>query len=91
MKKEYTFLTLKICLWVLIIGWMSVILTDYLLVKNKKEPIFCIKNEVIASSDGNTHICTGLGYKYYNAIKETYVMKKFIPFWSEPKLDDTNE
>lgn len=91
MKKGYIYATLKVVSWVLIIAWMSVVVVDYFKVKNEKEPIFCIKNEIIEVDNGTTKICTGLGYKYYNVVNEDYIIKKFVPFWVDPKLDDVNE
>ena len=83
MKKGYTVAALRIIIWVLIIGWMSIVACDFLRAKKSKDPIFCIKNDVITEEDGNTYICTGLGYKYYSTVKESYVMKKFVPFWAD--------
>ena len=66
-------------LWVLVLAGIVILLTDYTLVKSGKDPVFCIKYEV----KGNTSICTGFAYKYYNTKGDGYVRKKFIPIWQD--------
>ena len=36
---------INIILWVILLGWMIICLTDFYNVSNKKEPMFCIKKE----------------------------------------------
>ena len=77
-------------LWTLVAIGIIIIFTDYSLVKNDKEPIFCLKRETKQNVDGNTTICTGFAYKYYNTVGEGYVSKKFIPIWQKG-IEDTHE
>ena len=68
---------------------VGITLVDFFMVKNNKEPIFCISHEVVENSDGNTNICNGLLYKYYDTAGDGYVSKKFIPIWSNE--EDSHE
>ena len=55
---------------VVLVGWLSLLLVDYLNVKQNKDPKFCLKTETIEHSEHRkTKICIGIGYKvqhYYN-------------------------
>ena len=77
-------------IWILVIGVIAIIFTDYTLVKNEKEPKFCLKKETINNNNGRTDICTGLGYKYYNTVGNGYISKKFVPIWHDEE-EDLNE
>ena len=65
------------------IAWVSLVLIDFLRVKENKEPKFCIKTETVKHSNSQkTEICTGLGYKvqnYYDDGKHTAT--EFGPFF----------
>ncbi len=89
MKGKVIFRVISTIFWIICAIIVCMTVTDYLMVKNKKEPIFCLSHEVIENSDGNTNICNGILYKYYDTVGDGYVSKKFIPIWS--KLDDTHE
>ena len=90
MKKNKVFGFISGILWLLVLGCFGIIITDYTLVKKDKEPMFCLKREVKEIPNGNTTICTGLGYKYYNTIGKGYVSKKFVPIWQKDS-EDSNE
>ena len=77
-------------LWIIVAIGIGIIFTDYTLVKQEKDPIFCIKREVKQNVDGNTEICTGFAYKYYHTVGKGYVSKRFIPIWQKD-VEDTHE
>lgn len=78
---------LDIFLWVVLIAWMLVVVIDYVKVVNEKEPVFCIKEEVLEYSDGSVDSCTGLGYKVYKYNRESYQAIEFGPFWTKVRND----
>lgn len=74
---------INIVLWVIVLGWMAVCITDFLKVQNEKDPIFCLKKETVKYSDGNVSVCTGLGYKTYNYNRSCFKAIQFGPFWTK--------
>jgi hypothetical protein len=89
MKKGRIFKIISSILSLICLIVVGITLVDYLMVKNNNEPIFCISREVKENIDGNTNICNGLLYKYYDTVGDGYVSKKFIPIWS--KEEDSHE
>lgn len=79
----------SIVLWILCTIVLGITIIDYLLVKNSGEPIFCLSHEVIKNSDGNTTVCNGILYKYYDTVGDGYISKKFIPIWKN--IEDNHE
>ena len=80
---------IKILLVVLLIGWVSLVLTDYIRNSNGKDPIFCLKRTTKKYSDGKVYICTGLGYKSIRYDRKSIDAIEFGPFFinerTEPK------
>ena len=89
MKKGLIFKVISTILWIIVFILTAVTVTDYMLVKNEKEPIFCLSRDVKEVSFGKTYICNGILYKYYHTVGDNYVSKKFIPIWN--KSEDSNE
>ncbi len=76
---------LNIVLWIVVIAWMAVCVTDYIKVQIEKDPIFCIKKETIEYIDGNVYSCLGAGYKIYDYDRDTLKALEFGPFWLKEK------
>lgn len=74
-----------IVLWLILFGWMSVCVIDYINVVNEKEPKFCINNSVNEYDDGNVYVCTGAGYVVYHYDRNSYKGYEFGPFWTEDR------
>ena len=88
-KKNNIFIkVLDIVLWVVLIAWMIIVVIDYVRTINSKEPIFCIKEEVIEYQDGTVNSCTGAGYKVYEYNRESYQAIEFGPFWKKVRNDE---
>ncbi len=80
---------MNIVLWVILIGWMVICLTDFYNVSKEKEPMFCIKKETTKYDDGTVDMCLGLGYKVYNYKRASYSAIEFGPFWSSDRSAET--
>lgn len=86
-KKSIIIKILDIVLWVILIGWMAIVFTDYFKVTNEKDPIFCLKEETIQYEDGTVESCTGLGYKVYEYKRDSFNAIEFGPFWAKDRSD----
>lgn len=80
---------LNIIFTIIFIGWISILLIDYMNVSKIKDPKFCISHEIKDYTDGLVEICNGLGYKVYKYDRVNYKAIEFGPFWLEEK-DPTN-
>ena len=91
-KKKNVFVKiLDIILWIVLISWMLIVVIDYVRTINSKEPLFCIKKDVIEYEDGVVNSCTGLGYKAYEYNRESYQAIEFGPFWIKVRNDDVKK
>lgn len=81
---------LNVILWVVLIGWMAICLTDFYNVSKEKSPIFCIKKETTTYDDGTVDMCLGLGYKVYNYKRDSYNAIEFGPFWTNDRSAESN-
>lgn len=91
LKKEKSIISrvLNIILWIVLIAWMALVVTDYLQVKNEKEPKFCwFNSKTTEYSDGKVTECTGLGYKVINYKRATMNAIEFGPFWVKDRTAD---
>ncbi len=72
---------------ILLVAWLSIILVDFLKVKEYKDPIFCIKKQTVKHTDNRkTEICTGLGYKVQNYYEDNkHVATEFGPFFIDDR------
>lgn len=70
---------------IVFLGWMTVLLIDYVNVSKGESAKFCINNAIKDYTDGSVEICTGLGYKVYKYNREGYKAIDFGPFWMEEK------
>ena len=75
----------KILLIILLIGWVSIVFTDYFRNVDGKDPIFCLKEETKKYSDGEVYICTGLGYKAFRYERKSIDGTAFGPFFIKEK------
>ena len=78
------FKTFFVCL---IVGWIVIILIDYINARKERTPYFCLKTEVKEYSDGKTTICTGLGYKIYDYNRQSINAIEFGPLFTKEKVD----
>lgn len=84
--KRIVKIILNVVFWVAIVGLMIVWLTDFIMTKNSKEPIFCISNKTHVFDDGTVEECTGLGYKIYNYDRSSMSdAVQFSPFFVKMK------
>ena len=75
----------NVILTIVVFGVVGMALIDFLKVNQEKEPMFCIKKEVIKHEDGTVDVCTGIGYKVYQYKRESIKGSEFGPFWIEEK------
>ncbi len=81
-KKSLVSRILNIILWVVLLAWMALVVTDFIQTKNEKEPKFCWFNKKTTEySDGTVTTCTGLGYKVINYKRASMNAIEFGPFW----------
>jgi len=60
-------------------------ITDFIRVRNEKEPMFCIKENVYNYEDGTVDECIGLGYKVYEYKRESITGVQFGSFLQKMK------
>lgn len=75
----------NVILTIVVFGVVGMALIDFLNVNQEKEPMFCIKKDVITHEDGTVDVCTGIGYKVYQYKRESIKGSEFGPFWIEEK------
>ncbi len=81
---------INIVLWLLLFAWMAFVFTDYLKVKNNKEPKFCWFNKQTTKyEDGQVTSCMGLGYKVIKYDRKSFNAIEFGPFWIEDSSEKT--
>lgn len=74
---------INIVLWVVVLAWMAICITDYIKVQNEEKPIFCLNKETVKYDDGNVYVCNGLGYKVYNYDRECFQALQYGAFWTK--------
>ena len=84
-KKHIIVSVFNFILTIQIIGVVGMAVIDFINVNQEKEPMFCIKKEVINHEDGTVDVCTGVGYKVYQYKRESIKGSEFGPFWIEEK------
>ena len=89
-KKEVALTIIKkiwdIVFWILVICLAAIWISDFILVKQDKDPKFCIKTQTIETENGNIESCTGIGYKVFKYhTKGNEGAREFGPFWQEPR------
>ncbi len=74
---------IQILIIVLIIGWLALVVIDFLAVKDNKDPKFCLSIKDIEYADNKTtNVCTGLGYKVYKYYEnDKLTATEFGPFF----------
>ncbi len=81
---------LSILFVIILLGWLALVVTDFLRVRDNKEPKFCLSNKTVEHADNSkTEICTGLGYKvqkYYENGEHTAT--EIGPFFIKDKKAD---
>lgn len=91
LKKEKSIISriINIFIWIILIAWMAIVVTDYLQIKKDKEPRFCwFNNKTTEYSDGVVTECTGLGYKVINYKRASMNATEFGPFWTKDRTKD---
>ena len=81
---------INITLWVILIAWIIICFTDFILVKTENEPIFCTFSKTTDYEDGTVKSCYGLGYKVYNYDREDFSGLEFAPLWGKDKSPQKN-
>lgn len=80
---------MNIILWIVLLGWMAVCITDFIQVQREKKPIFCLtKMKTVKYNDGTVQSCVGVGYKYFKYDRKSYKAIEFGPFWSKDRSAD---
>ena len=78
--KKTLILILKIAILLFLFFWIVMVFTDYFRVRQNKNPMFCISKVEHEYDDGNTYICTGLGYKMIRYNRDCLAATEFGPF-----------
>ena len=89
--KSFILRLFDILLWVLLLGWMAICITDFIQVQREAKTVFCRKFEVTEYPDGTVESCTGLGYKVFYYKRTSYKAFEFGPFWSKDRSADNNK
>ena len=90
-KEKSTFSKIfNVILWVILVAWIAVCLTDFYKTHKEEEPIFCIKKETAKYQDGTVDSCTGLGYKIYHYKRKSFNGIEYGPFWSKDRSAEKN-
>ena len=64
------------------VGLAIIWITDFINVKNDKDPIFCISQKTHTFDDGTVEECVGLGYKVYDYNRTSLSYgRQFGPFF----------
>ncbi len=71
----------NIVFWVAITGLAIIWITEFILVNQEKEPMFCLETTIHEFEDGTVEECTGIGYKVYEYDRETLKATEFGPFF----------
>lgn len=88
-KKSVVFKIINIVLWLLLIVWMSLVLLDFVNIKNNKDPKYCWFNKRVTEySDGSVTECSGIGYKVIKYERSSYNAIEFGPFWIKDRTKD---
>ena len=74
-----------ILLWVVILGWAAVCITDFVQVQREEKTVFCRTFEEEKYDDGVVRSCTGLGYKVFYYERSCYKAFEFGAFWSKDR------
>ncbi len=73
----------NIIFWVALIGLAAIWLTEFILVRNEKEPMFCLEEKTHEFTDGTVTECIGLGYKVFDYNRTSINATEFGPFFIE--------
>lgn len=84
-KKSIIGKIINVLLWILVLGWMAIVLLDFFAVNKQEEPRFCISQGETKYSDGYVKWCTGLGYKVYEYKRKCFDAIEFGPFWTKDR------
>ncbi len=74
---------LNVTLWVIVLAWMAISLTDFIRTYLDKDPIFCLKEETHKYDDGEVYICTEIGFKFFRYDRASYTARQFGGFWTK--------
>ena len=81
-KKSLISRIINIILWIIIIAWATLVVTDYINVNKEKDPKFCWFNEKTTKyDDGEVTECMGIGYKVIKYNRTSFKAIEFGPFW----------
>ena len=83
--KELRSKVINITLWVLLVGWIAICFTDFILTKTENKPVFCTFSKTVEYEDGTVKSCIGLGYKVYNYDRDSFTGIEFAPLWGKDK------
>ena len=91
-KKKGTFgKVINAFLWVVLLAWIAICLTDFFRTHEEKEPMFCIKKETTKYPDGKVESCTGLGYKIYRYNRKSFNGIEYGPFWFKDRSSEESK
>lgn len=86
-KRNPILTVISIILWIVILGWLVVVVFDFYKVSQEQNPVFCISKETISHEDGTVDVCNGLGYKVYDYHRASITGYEFGPFWIEERTE----
>lgn len=86
----------KIIFILLIVVWMTFVITDYFRAKEATKPLICLSQKEETINNGTYYECTSWGYKYYEYIdqdgKKNYAFgAAFTKNPIKDKLGDQND
>lgn len=79
MKRKLIFIT-KVAILLFLFFWIVIVFADYFRVRQDKDPIFCITEQINEYEDGSNYICNGLGYKMIRYNRTCLSAVEFGPF-----------
>ena len=82
-KKILSSKVVSITLWVVLIVWIGICVTDFIRAKQENKPIFTFASNKTEYVDGDVTSYTGLGYKIYFYERDSHSGVKFGPFWAK--------
>ena len=84
-RRSFLSIVFNMFIWIIVLIWAGICVFDYYQVYQKKEPSFCIKNEVNYYDDIEIKSCLGTGYKVYKYTGKNFTAIDFGPFWANDR------
>lgn len=73
--------------WIIVVLFMCLWTFEFYLVRNGKDPMFCIRKNTHNYTDGTTEECIGLGYKVYKYNRNNLYGTEFVSMFASERLN----